>query len=389
MSDHKVVKILALSSSPSDASHLRLDIEVRGIKEELERAQYRDRFEFISEGAVRVDDLSRAILKYKPDIVHFSGHGTEQGLVLEDDSGKVQVVSIEALSRLFKWGRNTIKCVFLNACYSQVQAEAIHQNIDCVIGMNQAIGDRAAIRFAAKFYQALVDGEAFQSAYEYACTALDLSGSKESSTPELLNRIEGNDPLGITAPDVTQSQQNQVAGLPPSPRAQQSQSFGNISMSGNDTSFVPVQAGGDATVSQDNSRSRSNNISIGGSVTGSAITSGDGNTVSVTFQQASLPEPASVNIKAELDALREVLVGLSSPDRKKIDNALEEAEDELKKPEPDKDEVGRALDRAMTYAQKANGFAEAIDKLRPHVEKTASWLGKNWYKLLPLVGLAI
>ncbi|HEY9657130.1 MAG TPA: hypothetical protein V6C65_01605, partial [Allocoleopsis sp.] len=66
---------------------------------------------------------------------------------------------------------------------------------------------------------------------------------------------------------------------------------------------------------------RNNSISIGGSVTGSAITSGDSNTVSVTFQQASLPEPASINIKAEIDALREVLATLSSPDRKKIDNA--------------------------------------------------------------------
>jgi CHAT domain len=387
MSHPKAIKILALSANPVNTDHLRLDVEVRGIKEELERAQYRDRFDFINEGAVRVDDLSRAILKHKPDIVHFSGHGTEQGLVLEDDSGKMQLVSTESLSRLFKWGRNTVKCVFLNACYSKAQAEAIHQNIGCVIGMNQAIGDRTAIRFAAKFYQALVDGEAFQSAYEYACTALDLSGSKESSTPELLNRVEGNDPLGIATLDATQAQQSQAAEPLPSPRAQQSQSFGDISMSGNDTSFIPVQAGGDATVSQDNSRS--NNISIGGSVTGSAITSGDGNTISVTSQTASLPDPTSVNIKAEIDALRNLLASLSSPDRRKIDNALDEIEEELQKPEPDKDEVGKALDRAVTYAQKANGFAEAIDKLRPHVQNTASWLGENWYKLLPLVGLAI
>jgi molecular chaperone DnaK (HSP70) len=135
--------------------------------------------------------------------------------------------------------------------------------------------------------------------------------------------------------------------------------------------------------------STTSHISIGGSVTSGAVTAGNNNTVSITFQQASLPEAASVNIKAEVDALREVLATLPSPDRKKIDNALEEAGDELKKPQPDKDEIGKAIDRAITYAQKANGFSEAIDKLRPHVENTASWLGENWYKLLPLVGLAI
>lgn len=130
-------------------------------------------------------------------------------------------------------------------------------------------------------------------------------------------------------------------------------------------------------------------VSIGGSVTGSAIVTGDSNTVSVQFQPASLPKPEQVNIKAEVEALREVLATLSSPDRRKIDNALEDAEEELKKPEPDKDEVGKALDRAIGYAEKATGFAEAIDKLRPHVQNAAAWLGENWYKLLPLVGLAI
>ena len=124
-------------------------------------------------------------------------------------------------------------------------------------------------------------------------------------------------------------------------------------------------------------------------MTGSAITSGDNNTIAVTFQAASLPEPTSVNIKAEIDALRQILAPLASPDQRKLDNALADIDDELAKPQPDKDEVGQALDRAMTYAQRASGFAEAIAQLRPHVERTAAWLGKNWYKLLAFVGLAM
>ena len=43
----------------------------------------------------------------------------------------------------------------LNGCYSQVQAEAIAQHIPSVIGMSQAIGDRAAIELAVGFYDAL------------------------------------------------------------------------------------------------------------------------------------------------------------------------------------------------------------------------------------------
>ena len=361
MVHHKKINILTLSASPTNTDHLRLDVEVRGIKEELERAQYRDCFEICTEAALRVDDLSRAILKHKPDIVHFLGHGAgEHGLVLEDDDGKAQFVSTKALSRLFRWSRKTIKCVFLNACFSKVQAVAIHQNIDCVIGMNQSIGDSAAIKFAAKFYQALADGESFQSAYEYACTALDLLGSQESSIPEFLSRAEDATPFTITTTAHVQA-----------------------------TEVIPPQLTKQEFNEGPSSSNRNSSISIGGSVTGSAITSGDNNTIAVTFQEASLPASADVNIKAEIKALQEVLAGLSSPDQRKINNALADIEDELAKPQPDKDEVGQALDRAMTYAQKASGFAEAIAQLRPHVERTAAWLGKNWYKLLAFVGLAI
>ncbi|MGD1859273.1 MAG: hypothetical protein ACFB0E_04800 [Leptolyngbyaceae cyanobacterium] len=130
-------------------------------------------------------------------------------------------------------------------------------------------------------------------------------------------------------------------------------------------------------------------VQIGGSVTGSAVVTGDSNTVSVQFQPATLPEPQAVDIKAELAALKAVLIQLQSEDQRKINNALEDAEIELEKPEPDKDEVSQALDRALNYAEKATGFAAAIDNLRPHVEAAAGWLGKHGYKLLPLVGLAL
>lgn len=130
-------------------------------------------------------------------------------------------------------------------------------------------------------------------------------------------------------------------------------------------------------------------VSVGGSVNNGIITTGDNNTSSINVQQATLPQPESVNIQAELTALRSMLLQLQAPDQKKIERAFEDVEEELKKPNPDKDEVGQALDRAINYAQKANGFAEAIDKLRPHVEKSAAWLGENWHKLLPLVGLAL
>ena len=51
--------------------------------------------------------------------------------------------------------------------------------------------------------------------------------------------------------------------------------------------------------------------------------------------------------------------------------------------------VRQALDRALKYAKKAEGFASAIAKLQPHLTKTTAWLGDNWHKLLSLVNLTI
>jgi hypothetical protein len=127
---------------------------------------------------------------------------------------------------------------------------------------------------------------------------------------------------------------------------------------------------------------------IDGPVTGSVIQSGDNNSADVKYQAANMPAAKDVDIAKELAEIKSILEKVPSEDSKKIANALEEAEDELKKDSPDKDEVGKALGRALDYAQKAEGFANSIDKLRPHVEAAAGWLGKNWHKILSVVGLA-
>ena len=149
-------KILILSANPKNTDKLRLDEEVREIQSGLERAKSRDKFEIITRWAVRPDDLRRALLDYEPEIVHFSGHGGgAEGLALENNSGQVQLVSTEALARLFKLFQGKTECVLLNACYSEAQALAIHQHVNFVVGMNKAIGDLAAIEFAVGFYDAL------------------------------------------------------------------------------------------------------------------------------------------------------------------------------------------------------------------------------------------
>jgi len=165
--------ILILAANPKDTPPLRLDEEVREIDNGLERAQKRDEFTLKQKLAARPDDVRRAMLKYEPNIVHFCGHGSGvDGIAFEDEGGEAKLVSTDALTGFFELFADKLECVVLNACYSEVQAEAIAKHIPYVIGMKKAIGDAAAIKFAVAFYDALGAGRTVQFAYKLACNAL-------------------------------------------------------------------------------------------------------------------------------------------------------------------------------------------------------------------------
>lgn len=178
--------ILILAANPKDTSRLRLDQEVREIDNGLQRARRRDEYILKQVWAVRRRDFRRAMLDFKPNIVHFCGHGSgEEGIAFEDESGLTKYMSAEALTGFFELFADKVECVLLNACYSEVQAEAIAQHIDYVIGMKQGIGDAAAIEFAVAFYDALGAGESIEFAYRLACNAIQLAGIPGHLTPIL------------------------------------------------------------------------------------------------------------------------------------------------------------------------------------------------------------
>jgi hypothetical protein len=165
-------KILILSANPKTTPRLRLDEEVREIEEGLRRATYRSQFKIQSRWAVRLRDLRRALLDYGPHIVHFTGHGKEEGLLVEDELGLAVRISAKALGGLFELFSKQIECVIMSACYSERQAAAINKHIPYVIGMRKEIKDKASIEFAVGFYDALTAGRSIEVAFAFGCNAI-------------------------------------------------------------------------------------------------------------------------------------------------------------------------------------------------------------------------
>ncbi len=185
----ETISILFLAADPTNESRLRLGKELREIQEKLQLSQFRDKFNLDQRMAVRPSDIVQGLLDVSPEIVHFSGHGAYSGaLCFENDSGKSLFIQPDALAALFKQFATQVNCVILNACYSEIQANAIAEHIEYVIGMNKAIGDEAAIAFTVGFYQGLGANRTVEEAYHLGCVQIGLHGIPEQLTPVLVKK---------------------------------------------------------------------------------------------------------------------------------------------------------------------------------------------------------
>lgn len=114
-------RILVLAANLLGTTRLRIDEELREIKEGLRRGKAREKFSIESAQAVRYRDIHRAVMDYEPQIIHFTGHASgEEGLVFDDGQGQVKLVEGRSLAGLFGLFAEQVKCVVLNACYTNL-----------------------------------------------------------------------------------------------------------------------------------------------------------------------------------------------------------------------------------------------------------------------------
>lgn len=181
------IKVLFLSANPTDTSALQLDEELRLINERIRGGEYRSLFDVRCEPAMRAIDLPRALMEHRPQIVHFSGHGTDSGELLFKREGdlRAQPVPLTTLSLVFSVLKDSVQCVVLNACFSELQAKAIAQYIPCVVGMSRAVPDSTAIAFAGGFYEALAFGRSVADAFQLGLAHVELSPQADAASSEI------------------------------------------------------------------------------------------------------------------------------------------------------------------------------------------------------------
>ncbi len=175
------ITVLFAAASPDDTEKLRVEKEMREVREALELSHGRDRFRLEVRPAQRPHDFTRALLQLRPRVVHFSGHGIDQTgeICFEDNAGFTVAASPQGLRGIFAGLGGAVECVLLNACFSQQNAEAIAESVPYVIGNPTAVDDEAAIAFSVGFYQALGAGMGIPEAHGWGCSYMQVAGLEE------------------------------------------------------------------------------------------------------------------------------------------------------------------------------------------------------------------
>jgi AAA-like domain/CHAT domain len=195
-----VRKVLILAANPIGSERLQGYAEVREILDSRQESNYRDDFDVKIIPAARPQDFQKALLMHRPEIVHFVGHGIEnEGLMLETDDGKSQLVSSDRLREWFTV-TNSVKCVILNACYSEVQATAIAKVVPCVIGTLYSFCDRAALEFSIAFYGALFARETYRNAFSMGKSGITNPLEANNLIPMIRDEVENLSAIELEQP---------------------------------------------------------------------------------------------------------------------------------------------------------------------------------------------
>ena len=188
------ITVLYLGVSPEGEARLRLDAEAREIREALRMSDHPDSIALSERWAVRQQDLLQALNETNPTIVHFSGHGSDDGcLYIEDQVGDAQAVTKEAMAAVIGAAAEGVRLVVFNACFSDEEADKVLEHVDAVIGMTDSIEDDVAVAFARQLYSSIGFGHDLQLAFKQARAAIALTSPSSSSIPKL-RVAEGVDP---------------------------------------------------------------------------------------------------------------------------------------------------------------------------------------------------
>jgi len=118
------------------------------------------------------------------EIIHFSCHGSDEGIVLRKNEEEVDLVTTQEIGRVLSVFDclNDLEFVFLNACHSESMAKALKRKFPEVnfAYYNKAVPLGTAVKIAEEYYKALInefDSHRIETAYKQAYRSMHSRGA--------------------------------------------------------------------------------------------------------------------------------------------------------------------------------------------------------------------
>ena len=187
------LRVLMLGADSEGAeegqSGLRIGREQQRIAKAVRMALHRDSIELDPRPAATPDDVLDGITRFRPHVVHFSGHSNEDILAFEQDDDSPNsgvMVAGDVFARAMRATDDPPVLVVLNSCNSASHLDAIVDQVaPFAIGMTDEIGDRDAIAYAAQFYASIANGQSIGAAHRAGVVVLEMSGLDSDDLPVL------------------------------------------------------------------------------------------------------------------------------------------------------------------------------------------------------------
>lgn len=189
------LNVLYLTADPDKDHSLRVDAEVRRVQEAIRGSEFRDNITVQYRPAADIGTLLDGLNDFRPEIVHFSGHGDARGLAM--DNAKVgkradEALSFGLLAKALAATDRLPRVAVLNSCDSSGARKALLKLGLMVISMKTSISDIGAVAFAPRFYAAVAGGQSIKSAFRQGAVAVEHSSISDADTPQLFHPADVN-----------------------------------------------------------------------------------------------------------------------------------------------------------------------------------------------------
>lgn len=185
------LRVALLVTNPDSRASLQTGVEARYIQEGIQLGGNANDVDLKIVPAPTLDTLLDTLNTYRPDVLHFSGHGGGQALVFDneragEDGGTV--LDFDIIDQVLQSTSIAPRLIVLVACDTVQGADRFLATVPAVIAMSDSIDDEAACEFSKRFYRSISSGETLLNSLNQAKLVLKSKSYSDADLPTLLVR---------------------------------------------------------------------------------------------------------------------------------------------------------------------------------------------------------